>query len=54
VRDAKALAAAIVELLEDRAKATKLAEKAREDVKARFSREAMVEGTLGVYRELDR
>ncbi len=52
VRDSKALAAAIIELLEDREKARRLAARAREDVKERFSREAMVEGTLGVYRDL--
>ncbi len=52
VRDSKALAAAIVELLLDREMAQRLAARAREDVKERFSREAMVEGTLGVYRGL--
>jgi glycosyltransferase involved in cell wall biosynthesis len=52
VRDAKALAAAIVSLLGDRARARTLAEAAREDVVARFSKEAMVSGTVAVYEEL--
>lgn len=52
VRDSKALAAAIVELLRDREKARRLAERARACVREKFSKEAMVAKTLAVYREL--
>jgi glycosyltransferase involved in cell wall biosynthesis len=52
VRDPPALARAILRLLGDRELARRLAEKARRDVVERFSKEAMVEGTVAVYREL--
>lgn len=52
IRDAKALAGAILELLGDRRRARRLAEQARHDVVERFSKEAMVEKTLAVYLAL--
>ncbi len=52
IRDAPALARAILELLEDPEKAKRFAAVARRDVEASFSKEAMVEKTVAVYREL--
>jgi glycosyltransferase involved in cell wall biosynthesis len=52
VRDARAIARAVVSLLEDPALAARLADAARRRVRERFSTEAMVEGTLAVYRRL--
>jgi len=52
VRDAKALAGAILELLRDRERARLLASRAKRCVVERFSKEAMVEKTLAVYRDL--
>jgi glycosyltransferase involved in cell wall biosynthesis len=54
VRDPRALAAAITQLLRDPGEAHRLAAQARRDVRERFSKEAMVEKTLAVYRELER
>lgn len=51
-QDARALSSAIVSLLGDRAAAATMGEAARERMRARFSLEAMVEGTLDIYREL--
>ena len=49
IRDSGAIARSVVELLADPERARRLAHQARADVVARFSREAMVAGTLGVY-----
>ncbi len=51
-RDAPALAAAVVRLLQDRDLARRMGEAGRRRVVSRFSSDAMVEGTLGVYRRL--
>ena len=51
-RDPDALAAAILRALGDRALTARLAEAGRRHVEAKFTVDAMVEGTLGVYREL--
>jgi len=51
-RDPASLAKAIVSLIEDRALAGRLAENARGTVERKFSAQAMVEGTLAVYREI--
>lgn len=51
-RDPEALAAAVLELLGDRALGARLAEAGRRHVEERFTVDAMVEGTLAVYREL--
>jgi glycosyltransferase involved in cell wall biosynthesis len=51
-RDPDALAAAVVRVLTDPALAKRLAEAGRRHVEAKFTNDAMVEGTLGVYREL--
>ena len=52
VGDSPALAAAITRLLADRALAAALAEAGREKVARHFSADAMVEGSLRVYRAL--
>ena len=52
VKNPPALARAIVELIEDRDKASRLAEEGRRIVEREFSSDAMVEKTLSVYREL--
>lgn len=52
VRDPRALAAAIVELLSDPGRAGRLAERARALVVERFSTDAMVAGTLRVYEDV--
>ncbi len=52
VRDPRALAGAILSLLEDRGRARSLAEQAGRDVRERFSKEAMVAKTIAVYEEL--
>jgi glycosyltransferase involved in cell wall biosynthesis len=51
-RDPEALAAAILRVLGDRPLAARLADAGRRHVEASFTNDAMVEGTLGVYREL--
>jgi glycosyltransferase involved in cell wall biosynthesis len=51
-RDPAALAAAVVRVLGDADLARRLAEHGRRHVEAHFTNDAMVEGTLGVYREL--
>jgi glycosyltransferase involved in cell wall biosynthesis len=51
-RDPAALAAAVLRVLGDRALAARLTEAGRRHVEAKFTVDAMVEGTLGVYREL--
>jgi len=51
-RDPAALARAVVDLLTDRQQAERLALAGRERVESRFSVDAMVEGTLGVYRDV--
>lgn len=51
-RDPGALADAVVRLLGDRALGARLADGGRRHVEERFTVDAMVEGTLGVYREL--
>lgn len=50
--DPPALAAAVLRVLEDRALAARLAEAGRRHVEDKFTVDAMVEGTLSVYREL--
>lgn len=52
IRDAPALAKAILELLQDREKARRFADAARREVEGSFSKEAMVEKTVAVYRDL--
>jgi glycosyltransferase involved in cell wall biosynthesis len=52
VRDPAALAAALVELLEDPARRASLGRAGRERFLARFTADRMVEETLAVYREL--
>jgi glycosyltransferase involved in cell wall biosynthesis len=47
-----AMAAAVLELLEDHEYARRLAERGRETVASRFSLDAMVDGVAGVYREV--
>jgi len=51
-RDPDALAAAILRVLGDRALAARLAAAGRRHVEEKFTVDAMVEGTLGVYRGL--
>ena len=51
-KDAGALGAAIVGLLEEPETAGRLGEAARERMMSRFRLDQMVEGTLGVYREV--
>jgi L-malate glycosyltransferase len=51
-RDAEALAGGILETLEDPAAALERARRGRARVLTEFSVEGMVEGTLGVYREV--
>jgi glycosyltransferase involved in cell wall biosynthesis len=50
--DSGALAAAILALLRDPARARSLGEAAREHVRRHFSLESMVAGNLGVYRRI--
>ena len=50
-RDARALAAAISRLLDDRTLRDRLGAQARARVEAEFTREVMLERVLGVYRE---
>ncbi len=50
--DPDALAAAVLRVLRDPALARRLAEAGRRHVEEKFTVDAMVEGTLGVYREL--
>ncbi len=52
VRDPDALAAAVVRMLDDPDLAARCREAARRRVMERFSVDAMVEGTIAVYREL--
>lgn len=52
VNDPPALAAAIIALLADPALRRRLGAEARRKVAAQFSREAMIEGMLGVYHRL--
>lgn len=52
VRDAQALAGAILELVDDPALRTRMGEAARGRFLARFTAEAMVQATLEVYREV--
>jgi glycosyltransferase involved in cell wall biosynthesis len=51
-RDAEALAAAILRLLDDGALASRLAREARARVRACYSIEQMVSGTLELYGSL--
>ena len=51
-RDPDALAAAIVRILRDPALGRRLSEAGRRRVEAKFTVDAMVGGTLAVYREL--
>lgn len=51
-RDPEALAAAIVRVLEDRELRERLITEGRKHVEEKFTIDSMVEGTLGVYREL--
>lgn len=50
--DPPALAAAVLRVLGDRALGARLGDAGRRHVEAKFTVDAMVEGTLGVYREL--
>jgi glycosyltransferase involved in cell wall biosynthesis len=50
--DERVLAEAIIQLLRDAARARAIGAAARQRVEAHFSLEAMVEGTLAVYREV--
>ena len=50
--DSAKFAAAVVEALRDAATSERLARAARERVERQFSADALVEGTLGVYREM--
>lgn len=54
IRDAGAIARAVLELLGDRERAKALAAQARRDVVERFSKEAMVAKTVAVYEDLVR
>lgn len=50
-RDSGALADALLRLLDDPARARRLGQAAHERLQARFTREAMVDGIVGVYTE---
>jgi glycosyltransferase involved in cell wall biosynthesis len=51
-RDPAALAAAILRVLGDRDLARRLGDEGRLHVERKFTNDAMVEGTLAVYRDL--
>lgn len=51
-RDPAALSAAVLRVLHDRELSARLADAGRRHVEAKFTVDAMVEGTLAVYREL--
>jgi glycosyltransferase involved in cell wall biosynthesis len=51
-RDTQALAQALIELLDDPARAAMLGRAALARVSARFTRESMIEGVAGVYEEV--
>jgi glycosyltransferase involved in cell wall biosynthesis len=50
-RDDRALAGALIALLDDPVRAARLASAAKERVERRFSRTEMIDGLLGVYGE---